>query len=375
MNFFCHLPWTAVQINEKTCAPCCMYRPVNISELDTIDKYLESNELQQVKSQLLNGQAPIQCQQCVISEQNNGHSFRLLHNKFHDEKTQEILTTAEYKKPPTELQVLTSNTCNLLCLPCSGTGSYIRGIELEKLGLTKKITIHVRKNPILDEIHKFDFDNITFLGGEPFADKVTFECLENLVKHQKSKNITLNLNTNGTLITQEKMDFLSNNFKFVYIKASIDGIGQVNNYLRYPSEWQNLETRVLLAQNYSNVSLLVTTALSNLSLMRYYHIVEWAIKNSIKDLFLSPVEGPKELQLGNLPIDIKNNLLKIYQDLKKKYSGQLTGRIEFVIDTCINGCQMVNNTDFSKSIPWLQRHDQLRGTNLLDIFPELEPYA
>jgi len=352
-----------------------MYRPVNISELDTIDKYLESNELQQVKSQLLNGQAPIQCQQCVISEQNNGHSFRLLHNKFHDEKTQEILTTAEYKKPPTELQVLTSNTCNLLCLPCSGTGSYIRGIELEKLGLTKKITIHVRKNPILDEIHKFDFDNITFLGGEPFADKVTFECLENLVKHQKSKNITLDLNTNGTLITQEKMDFLSNNFKFVYIKASIDGIGQVNNYLRYPSEWQNLETRVLLAQNYSNASLLVTTALSNLSLMRYYHIVEWAIKNSIKDLFLSPVEGPKELQLGNLPIDIKNNLLKIYQDLKKKYSGQLTGRIEFAIDTCINGCQMVNNTDFSKSIPWLQRHDQLRGTNLLDIFPELEPYA
>ena len=375
MNFFCHLPWTAVHINEKTCAPCCMYRPVNISELDTIDKYLESNELQQVKSQLLNGQAPIQCQQCVISEQNNGHSFRLLHNKFHDEKTQEILTTAEYKKPPTELQVLTSNTCNLLCLPCTGTASYIRGIELEKLGLTKKITIHVRKNPILDEIHKFDFDNITFLGGEPFADKVTFECLENLVKHQKSKNITLDLNTNGTLITQKKMDFLSNNFKFVYIKASIDGIGQVNNYLRYPSEWQNLETRVLLAQNYSNVSLLVTTALSNLSLMRYYHIVEWAIKNSIKDLFLSPVEGPKELQLGNLPIDIKNNLLKIYQDLKKKYSGQLTGRIEFAIDTCINGCQMVNNTDFSKSIPWLQRHDQLRGTNLLDIFPELEPYA
>jgi hypothetical protein len=375
MNFFCHLPWTAVQIDHIGCAPCCMYQPSDQSETKTLGNYLQSKELAEVKSLLLDGKEPKQCQRCVDSEKLNGHSFRVLHNKFHNGKTQEILTTKEYNKNPMELHVLTSNTCNLLCLPCTSKSSYIREVELNKLGLKRIIPVHFRKNSVLDEIHKFDFENITFLGGEPFGDKVTFECLQNLVEQKKSKNITLDLNTNGTLITQEKMDFLSKNFKFIYIKASIDGIGQVNDYLRYPSVWQDLEPRILLTKNYPNVELLVTTALSNLSLMRYYQVIEWTIKNSIKDIFLSPVSIPTELKIVNLPTDIKNDLLKIYQDLKKNYSEQLTDQTNFAIDTCINSCQDVDKNDFSKSINWVQRHDQHRGTNLLDIFPELEPYV
>jgi hypothetical protein len=372
MNFFCHLPWTAVQINEKNCAPCCMYRPIDTSELDTLGKYLESNELQQVKSQLLNGQAPIQCQRCVISEQNNGHSFRLLHNKFHDEKTQDIMSGNDLTM---ELTILTSNTCNLLCLPCNGGSSYIRGVELKKIGLEKTTAKHFKKNSKLDDIHKFNFERITFLGGEPFGDKVTFECLENLVKYQKSKNVTLDLNTNGTLITREKMDFLSNNFKFVYIKASIDGIAQVNDYLRYPSEWTELQAKILMTHDYPNMSLMLTTALSNLALMRYYQVVEWALAYSIDDLFLSTVQEPRLLQPSNLPASVKEQLLKTYLNLKTFYKNQMTERVEFVIDTCIFICQTQNNDDFSNTMQWLELHDQHRKNSVLNIFPELNDYC
>jgi len=352
-----------------------MYRTIDQSQSNTIEKYLGSAELAQVKSQLLDGQAPTQCQSCVDREKANGHSFRLLHNKFHDSRTQEILQNTDDDKIPTSLQVVTSNTCNLLCLPCDHGSSYIREVELKKLKIKSQPVVHFKKNLVLDDVHKFDFGEITFLGGEPFADKVTFECLKNLVAHDKSKNTKIDLNTNGTLINQENIDFLNENFKFVYIKASIDGIGPVNDYLRYPSGWQDLEPRILLAQNYSNMSLMLTTALSNLSLMRYYQVIEWAMENSVKDLFLTPVYDPVELHFANLPTEIKNHLLTIYQDLKIKYTGHMSERIEFTIDTCINSCTAENNQDFSNTMRWLQRHDQHRGNNLLDVFPELEPYA
>lgn len=374
MNFFCHLPWTAVHIGTKNCAPCCMYKPNDRSQVDTLEKYFESEELAQVKSQLLNGQAPVQCHRCVEQEKANGHSFRMIHNKFHDDRTQEIISDPGYNKPPTSLEVLTSNTCNLMCLPCNQGASYVREVELNKLGLKSMLVPHIKKNSVLDEIHKFDFSNISFLGGEPFGDKVTFECLRNLVANGKSQNTRIDFNTNGTLISQENLDFLSENFKFVYIKASIDGIGSLNDYLRYPADWADLAPRVLLAQKYSNMSLMLTTTLSNLSIMRYYQVVEWAIENSIKDLFLTPVHNPSELYFGNLPTDIKNHLLTVYQNLKKKYAGQMSERIEFVIDVCINGCLAESNRDFSTVIAWLQLHDQHRGNNLLDVFPELAPY-
>jgi sulfatase maturation enzyme AslB (radical SAM superfamily) len=308
----------------------------------------------------------------VISEQNNGHSFRLLHNKFHNEKTQAVVCGNDL---PMELTILTSNTCNLLCLPCNGGGSYIRGVELRKIGLKKTIVKHFKKNSALDDVHKFDFERITFLGGEPFGDKVTFECLENLVKHQKSKNITLDLNTNGTLITREKMDFLSDNFKFVYIKASIDGIAQVNDYLRYPSKWTELQAQILMTHDYTNMSLMLTTALSNLALMRYYQVVEWAFENSIDDLFLSTVQDPQMLRSNNLPSGVKEQLLKTYMDLKTRYQNQMTERIEFVIDACISICQTQNNGNFSNTMQWLELHDQHRKNSVLNIFPELNDYC
>jgi len=375
MNFFCHLPWTAVHINKEHCAPCCMYLPSDKSQSSTLENYLASHELAQVKSQLLAGQAPAECQNCVDQELSNGHSFRLLHNKFHDDRTQEILSDSGHNKSLSSLEVITSNTCNLQCLPCNTNSSYVREVEFNKLGIRSTVPLHFKKNSVLDEIHKFDFEHMTFLGGEPFGDKVTFECLNNLVVHGKSQNTRIDLNTNGTLINQEHINFLSENFNFVYIKASIDGIGSVNDYLRYPSDWQDLEPRVLLAQKHSNMSLMLTSTLSNLSIMRYHQVIEWAMENSIKDLFLTIVHSPLEMHFANLPPEIKNHLLVVYQNLKKKYAGQMSERIEFVIDTCINSCLADSNQDFSKSIAWLRLHDQNRGNSFLDVFPELEPYA
>lgn len=275
-----------------------------------------------------------------------------------------------------ELQIITSNTCNLLCLPCGGVSSYKRGIELNKLGLAINVSPPVKKNSLLDDVHKLDFKRISFLGGEPFGDKVTFECLTNLVKHNKSKDIVLDINTNGTLIDKDNLDFLSQNFKLVHIKASIDGIGAVNDYLRYPSDWKDLQSRLLLLKNYSNINFMVTTALSNLSLIKYHQVIQWAVDNQITDLFVTPVSNPKELNAGNLPMDLKKQLLKIYLNLKNcNKEGQHSERIKHVLDTCIYICQNSSNEFLSNTLAWLQTHDNHRKNNVIEVFPELKSYA
>jgi organic radical activating enzyme len=341
----------------------------------SIDDYLKSDFLNNIKNQMINNQAPKDCLTCTQNEINNSHSFRLLHNNFRpdlmhlvaDDPTQNYIEN---------ISIVTSNICNLKCLPCLNS-SYVRTLELHKLNLIKYIPIvnHIHES-IFDNLTNINFKKLTLLGGEPFYDRYCLDLLEKLVKTNKSKNIELDINTNCTKIDSTIVDFLSDNFKFVQIKASIDGVEKVNDYLRYPSDWETILKSLALLKKRDNLNLIVTTALSNLALIRYYEVIEWAVNFGIKDLFLTPVSDPIELAVTNLPINIKRSLEKKYLDLKENLlkNLNLTDRTLYCIDTAIESCRNSTDYDMTASLDWLLKHDNLRGTNCFDVFPELNDY-
>jgi len=106
-----------------------------------------------------------------------------------------------------------NNTCNLNCDYCS------------MLKYKKKVFFSFNKiSPIIDQIAKI-IPYISFSGGEPLLCK----DMEKIGLYAHKKGIMTNLNTNGTLITEEKAKKIV--MAFDYIRISINGPEDIHDNL------------------------------------------------------------------------------------------------------------------------------------------------
>lgn len=370
MSFFCSFPFTHIQIDQTgDVSPCCVWQS---NKKETLDTYFASDQITQVQQQLINNQVPPQCQRCHSEETRSGHSFRTLNQSF--ENAESAIRSQIQNYPHFEIksvQILTSNICNLMCLPCVGS-SYIRDVELKKLNLinyTPKLSLFDSGK---DLSSLKSLKHISFLGGEPFADKITFQLIDQLIASGQSKQLRIDLNTNLTLCTEENLLKLRDNFQEVFIKGSIDGVGEINEYLRYPSVWNDIEHAVDLIIKLE-IPFVITTALSNLALLKYDQLVAWATQKGIDDLFISKVLNPSVLAFDLLPKKLKTQLHEKFVNLHNQDCH--SNRTQTALDACIDICSKTDKIhDMSALITWLEKHDQLRNTNFQKLWPELNDY-
>jgi len=366
-KFFCSQPFTNIVAHSTgETTPCCKFKDTQATMLKD---YFSSKKIFQVKQQLLNNVVPEQCNRCYVEEAISGHSFRTMSEQFESYESEiRAINQADYFNIKT-VTIGTSNVCNLQCLPCEDS-SFVRDTELYNLGLRKQLPIRTI-NPNLDQVTKIQsIDRLTLLGGEPFADRVTMTLLEQLIEAGTSQNIRLDLNTNLTMITKEKLLLLKNNFKEVIIKGSIDGVGAYNDYLRYPSQWKEIVTALDLIKELT-ITFLLTTALSNLALLRFDQLIRWVAEQKINDVFITKVMSPEVLSCTRLPASIKQQILPRYIELQQFDFYQ--DRTAAVIDACIQmlkepGC---TETEWNTTVEWLKIHDQHRGTDYTELWPEL----
>lgn len=341
-------------VSGSQARPCCEF-------IGSFSSYGDNDKLRQIKQKLIDNEFPIECSKCKNKEKVFGASLRTISLSTY---TMPDDITADYTDV-TKLSIDTGNVCNLLCLPCNGNSSYIRGVELNKI--TNIPVISPRADSDLQRFLSLNFSNLTLSGGEPFADKVTFDFLEQLASAGRSRTIKLNLISNLTMVTEEKLKFLVSNFAEVYITGSIDGIGSVNEYLRYPSQWSTIENTIDMMKRTDGVEFCITTALSNLAVLRYYELLEWADTKGILDKFITTVGDPTELSSYILPSGLKRKLLPIYEKISSNNPAA---------NVCVEICK--DTTDYSdrfnQTIQWCAEHDKLRTTNLFDVFPELKEY-
>jgi len=367
MSFFCSFPFKHIQIDQDGgVMPCCAWQS---KQKETLDTYFVSDQIKQVQQQLINNQVPTQCRQCSDEEKRSGHSFRTLNQTFENVEPQIRNQIQSYPHFEIEsIQVVTSNICNLMCLPCVGS-SYIRDVELKKLNLishTPKLSVFA-ENKNLSNFKSLK--HISFLGGEPFADKITFQLIDQLIESGQSKQLRIDLNTNLTLCTEENLLKLRDNFQEVFIKGSIDGVGAINEYLRYPGAWNDVDYVVDLIIKLE-IPFVITTALSNLALLKYDQLVNWAAQKGINDLFISKVLKPGVLAFDLLPNKLKTQLHEKFINLRDQLDH--SNRTQAALDACIEICSKTDTThDMSALITWLEKHDQVRDTNFRTLWPEL----
>jgi len=366
-GFFCHLPYVAIETNGKNARPCCEY-----TQSLPLNGYEQHPILLTTKHDLWQDQVPSGCTRCHESEKHTGKSLRILAETFHPEISIEVKKHDKNYSHLRTVSVTGSNVCNLKCLPCE-LGSFTRSQELYKLGfLQQKPSSWQIQDP--ESIADLDFSHLILCAGEPLYDKNSLRLLEILIERKKSRSLRLDINTNLTGIDQSTLRWLTDNFDSILIKGSIDAVGSANDYLRYPSSWHQIESAVDLILANNHVNFVVTTALSNLSLLRYHDLVEWSLARGIEDMFITQVQSPRALACGRF---FQERALDCLDRLGSFLSTpNLSNRTKYCIDLCMNLCKNTlvpdSNQDFADLRHFLDRHDEERGTNWRDVWPELK---
>ena len=343
---FCILPWMHLATNASgNYRVCCNStpgknfilkpngEPYKIYE-DTIDEVWNSETYQQIRKQFLNNERPAMCERCFREEDSNVKSARLAWNESWMFEYEKSIT------PPLNIQyvdIRLGNLCNLRCRMCNpyASNQWIKEwelieewnspndkIRLSKLDWPNNPATWSNLEPILDTIN-----TIYLTGGEPTLAIEQYKLFDICIEKGISKNIRLKYNTNLTNIPPKMIEYWKH-FKWVKIQASIDGIGKVNEYIRYPSNWKNIEKQLKTFIN-MDVKLQIHTTVQMHNIMHLPELFDYFDQYKLEP-YLNILNHPDYLNVRVLPSDQKEKAKELLQPYKHKL--KVEGLITYMID-------------------------------------------
>ena len=227
----------------------------------------QSEWLKEIGSQMEMDQWPMECFRCYQSEKVKGESVRT--NSIDRHKLLETI-----REDYLIVGGVLDNVCNSACQSCnSGLSTKIGSLESKKY---KKINNYeVFKKLPQERIIEFDVN-----GGEPTASKNYKKILHDLPDNVK----IVRMNTNGSRMISELEEVLKRNI-MVIVTLSLDGIGKVHDYTRWPIKWENytqtVEAYQQLQKKYKLLQLDFWTTVSCLNIENLPDIIDFAKEKNI----------------------------------------------------------------------------------------------
>jgi MoaA/NifB/PqqE/SkfB family radical SAM enzyme len=409
---FCILPWIhmATYTNGKSLL-CCLAQPTDDDRLNlnnaTIDAIWNSYYFKNARKDMMAGKALPACRHCWKEEASGIRSHRMNENNLWTKKLGReyidnlIASTREDGHLDQEvitLDLRLGNTCNVQCVMCRPTDSskWVKAAETiaaDSEGEVKhdwewKIQDH-KQNSFewaaddefwIDEIEPLlpNMRHFIFAGGEPLYLKNHKRFLKKCVESGHAQNIELRYHTNGTIMPDDIIELWSN-FKFVELMLSIDGIGDQNHWLRYPTDWATVEKTLDKVENAPpHIVGKVLCTVSALNIWYLPDFAEWLFAKDYKKIGIHDHQGmfhpgilhfPQYLCSKVLPKEIKEQVtVKLLKFIEKYPDKNKVQELRSVVD-------FMNSEDWSDKWDALNRYigsiDRMRKTSFVDSFPEL----
>jgi radical SAM protein with 4Fe4S-binding SPASM domain len=352
----CAIPWTNLEIlQDGNITPCCMSNMTlgNIKNT-TLEQAFYSDRLNKLRSNLLTGERPVECNRCWKVEEKNLTSIRM-HNSKRLKK--EFLTTYLDHPQISTLDIKFNNTCNFKCRICNSVSSSLFAAEEHKF-LNKPLIIQdnwSESQNFIDQIveHLPNIKNIDMYGGEPFLIKKFKKVLRLAVENDYAKNIRLHYNSNGSIWPDQFLPYWAN-FKLVDIHFSIDAIGDQFE-LQRGGKWQQVEDNILKLKNLGlpNLSISIMPTVSAMNIYYIDQLYDWATQHEFP-IFVSHARG-KGIELQNLTHQAKIIIIEKFKDHPWLEMQNIIKIIQDLPDS--------DGQDFRDKIEWF---DQIRGENFSD---------
>ena len=387
---------------------CCLHVPIKDNKVvgvavnESLDTFWNSDYMKQSRIKAINGEEIKGCEECYRSERNGGTSLRKDLVEIYEENEDYLDSIkiaqendGQLDKFPTAIELRVGNLCNLKCRMCQPQDSDLINKEYKELisldntlgeilpivdfEITDDLTSYIQG--IRDNASTIKI--IRFSGGEPLINKSFYELLDYLIEGDYAKNIEFRLNTNLTKMKEETLEKLSK-FKRVTIDFSIDGLGPVYEYIRYPMVWDITKNKIDMAYkfmaNHDNIKMNANFTVQIYNVFCMFDLIDFFLSKSILPI-LHILQNPSYLNIRNMPDNLKNDLIvKIDETLdnikSKGYPDEF--QVDWVIERLIaiknqlslerNEYQIVLFKKFTNAL------DIKRNQNISVMIPEISKY-
>ena len=389
MDKFCHAPWMHIYVNpDAKLMPCCLFDDENYDFPNLNDTPLEEAlnhpKLVELRKQFLNNEMPKGCYRCEAQISINQQPYKTKMTNLSLDKHQPNSCnsdgTIDLKTlEPTYLDIRFGNLCNLKCRTCSRDFSSAIAQEHNKMFNRNLKVLHSLDQDAIDKIYEklHSVQNIYLAGGEPLLEENNVRLLEYLIEHNLKPMLCYN--TNLTTITFKNKNYfdLWKHFPNIDLTVSIDGYGEVNDYIRFGSTYQtildNIETVKL---HVPQATITINTVASNMSMFSIPKLSKDLIqRNIMNDMMFSICHAPAKFDPTVLTTENKQQITKDFDELltwlnNEKNIANDPQRKSFLltfIDRCEGLVSYMNSTDNSDLLDTakqaLAMQDKFRNTD------------
>jgi len=430
MNKFCPLPWIHLATRPNgDVRLCCTSNASGAGAIDSkesglviqdghimnlrdysIEEVWNSPQMKATRLQMMNNEIPASCTKCFEEESKGITSKRQWETVVWKERLDIdaiVSTTKEDGSLPVSIpyfDLRLGNLCQLKCIMCSPHDSS-SWIKEWKLQYPKYKTLELIKdqkwddrnrdytwyqnNKFLNEMKQQAtfIKELYFAGGEPLLILEHYKILEFMVETGNAENCVLRYNSNG-LELPEKLFDLWKHFKEVKFNFSVDAVGDRNDYIRYPSKWNDVVANLeRLDDTPDNITVNIACAVQLLNVSSVTELVHWKEAKNFKKINKAPYgAGLIGTHLVYLPSYLNVRVLP------KHLKDQVAEQIDYFCFRQSKNAEFQNNPyglkrwqglvhymvseDWSHKIPtlldYLTTTDSVRGTCYTNVFPELK---
>jgi sulfatase maturation enzyme AslB (radical SAM superfamily) len=280
-----------------------------------LDVLWNDQRFQNLRQAFLDGKKPKECQSCWDEEAAGIKSFRVQWEIDKKVDTTGMIFEPVATSGPRAMDLKLNNVCNLKCRICGpqASSTFLKEYQ-ERLNVTLEGSDYWISNKILgtaneEVINKWaeDLIHLEVTGGEPMASPENIKILDLLIKSGKANNISVLLNTNGTLYNKKFLDNILQ-FKEITLCLSIDDLGGRLEYERYPTEWNVVQENILkfleLRDKHSNLFLTLCPTVSSFNIYYMSAYLDWAKTMGIYTYY-NILHYPPSHSIKNLPDNLK----------------------------------------------------------------------
>jgi MoaA/NifB/PqqE/SkfB family radical SAM enzyme len=376
---FCILPWMHLATNASgNLRVCCNSTPGKNFVTkpdgtpyklfrDNLEEAWSSEVYQTIRKQMLAGERPEMCQRCFREEDVGIKSARQAWNDKWTE-SKEYTLDAPFDIKYVDLRL--GNLCNLKCRMCNPYSSnmWVKEWHLVEDALSESEYDRLsnmtwpEREKTWENLYSIahTVEEIYLTGGEPTIIKEQHKLLDYFIERGTAKDIRLKYNTNLTNVPQHLLDKWSK-FKRVQLNCSIDAVGDLDRYIRYPSTWDKIKENFEKVRTVERCNVEIHCTVQMYNILKLNELIEWALPYNHK-IYFNILNHPEYLNIRVLPENLKQlaaERLAPYTHLDK---------VQGIIDYMFAEDWSDKITDFKE---YTHQLDKSRDQKLADVCEEL----
>ena len=270
---------------------------------DSLQKAWNSDYMKNARLKMINGEVLEACTKCVEQEARGYKSMREESNR--ESNFNKVNVDGSMDIMPYSLELHFGNVCNLKCKMCGQNYSNQIGKEILQIGdkdqdflkwvykqsgnvnnWTNNLSVQYtwfqnqKTKKRLNEFVSQNITQLTIIGGEPTVIPEFYELLDYCYENDTLKDKDITLVTNLTNTNPKMTKWLPQMKKWT-IWASLDGIGDITEYIRYPSNFEkvkeNLEYYKKMLHEHGNGVIVFSPAIQLLNIHQLDEMLKWFI--------------------------------------------------------------------------------------------------